>query len=554
MQSRSLLRRFLRTITSELAGRISVSIIAIAWYGWIQQNVLERREPLSAPLFAEFGGLVLLFYTLSAGFNLFFIHCGRTLGASKWPLISESATFITEVTADMVGWALQGLVEHLVVLVQVRYKVEIYDYKGLFLWLVVSVLVQRTLVSMRRQEGRYHEAMLDVEAEALGLTMGYMLQSLLGEAVPNWSEIAGAESSSGVGSAAGGSVWPSRGAAITEAIKCFLFYHFAVSNMDAFMPRPNESEEDSHAKASCACVGVCGRARRITRGEDIERLWGAGLHRATAFAYYSTANFIFKTALGPAYAVVFTTISLFFSHLMEQRIAGYEESVLTRRFSSLAQCCMWLCKQSGTAWEPGLGWNCLWQFGAGCGICGRLVGVRWLFVMPTRDARRLLRDATPGTAIVCWTQPYMLLRWLTLSSGQPTLLFVPSWQPVGEPNIVKVHHLGTMRRDGNRVWATRQVILLHQLSQLRVVFLGLAVGLVIEDAIDEEFSEVTSASAKLTTALVVTAVVGTLQIVCRTVTTRVEVKPPMARGDEVPAELQLTDKMSAGTEILTANC
>lgn len=206
--------------------------------------------------------------------------------------------------------------------------------------------------------------------------------------------------------------------------------------------------------------------------------------------YFALAKvLLFKEALdshvpyaGPIiFATAFTIICYVCSRWANDAIRGRDASVVTKRFVSLEECCTWLCKRNGTAWNPPAEWNQLPSTLRSLSHPSKCV--------PTRSegsVKERMQGASPGTALVCYAHRSACSRWLCFfSRGTPTLFFVPDWQPVDESTIVQVIQLGTMRERGSRKWASRETIFSFLLWRMRIVAMGFAIAFACEEAFED---------------------------------------------------------------------
>ena len=65
------------------------------------------------------------------------------------------------------------------------------------------------------------------------------------------------------------------------------------------------------------------------------------------------------------------------------------------------ECCAAICKRNGTAWTiSDSTWNLLEHSSKSrCGLFGRTIGARWIFVQTIRSVKRELRRSPPGTVL-----------------------------------------------------------------------------------------------------------------------------------------------------------
>ena len=215
-----------------------------------------------------------------------------------------------------------------------------------------------------------------------------------------------------------------------------------------------------------------------------EVVWQRGCQIAWAMLYFTFAKFVLLQKYleehvrygGPIiFCAVFSLICSMLCRWTGGQLRGRDASVVTRLFASLDECCHWLCKRSGTVWNPPADWNQL-----PTSQVSLLRPLSWFMVNSERRMKRRLDGQPPGHAVVLFANDTSL----PFLHQDPTLFFVPDWQPADEPTIVQVIRLGTMRQDGARKWASKDTVLKFQLNQMLLVAFGYAIGFAWEETFE----------------------------------------------------------------------
>jgi len=392
----------MRLMESGLYRRISTVIVAISWYNALHSAVLEHVMPFTPEAFVALGVIVVALYITAVLLNLWGLRCthtaaGRALGS-----------FITECFGHMTGWALRGLVQQAVLRMWQRapghmiWLAPVLTYSGLLASFALHIAL-RWLMG-RRHGSDFDERLSDVEADAFGLTLGWLafdwtMGWFVGDYTRNEAylelfdhasnEEASHESGHGSGAAEEvESIWPEKWLLESLLIAVVILSAVATKFSNALEPTPREALEQacseealrqmrgSHRGATAGAAAAEARASDVdTEAEATpaqatseatgekgfhELVWQRAWQLVWAMALLELAEqLLLKSALeryvpyaGPVlFACLFTVLCTMATLWAEAQVRGREACVVTRRFSTLFECVEWLCKRQGTAWD-----------------------------------------------------------------------------------------------------------------------------------------------------------------------------------------------------------